>query len=151
MVCACVCICLSEWYVRVYVYAHGCAHVIFPPPPPLHMQKQKHICRTDDCGASSSAARHRPDIHQVCTRCIHEKLLLLRTAAALNTRMPATYWPMMRAASRMQVKRNILHVSLENKYATDKKPQTRTKDHRVPAPDPEMPAPFALTCVRAQG
>ena len=68
------------------------------------------------------------------TRCVqgvcHETLLLLRTAAALNTRTPATYWPIMRAASRMQVKRNILHVSLENKYATDKKPQSRTKDHR---------------------
>ena len=163
MVCACVCIGLSEWYVRVYVYVslngmcvcmsmHMAVLMSYSLPLPPYTCKNKNTFAGQMTVEQVQALL---DTGPTYTRCVqgvcHETLLLVRTAAALNTRMPATYWPMMRAASRMQVTRNRLHVSLENKYATDKKPQTRTTDHRVPALDPKMPAPFALTCVCAQG
>ena len=60
------CMCMFLCYIHTHIHTlflNGmCVCLCLSP---LTHAKKKNICRTDDCGASSSAARHRPDIHQV--------------------------------------------------------------------------------------
>ena len=121
MVCACVCICLSEWYVRVYVYVslNGMCVCMY-----MHMA----VLMSYSLPLPSYTCKNKNTFAGQMT--VEQVQALLDTGPTYTRCVQGVCHETLRVASRMQVKRNILHVSLENKYATDKKPQTRTKDHR---------------------